>query len=470
MKLGTMVAVLLLAAGTVLEAPAQILTTITTLDGSAGEPAYMSMVQGADGNFYGTTVGGGVLNNWGTVFEVSAKGALTILHRFCSQPNCTDGGYPQGGLLLGGDDNFYGVTSRGGNTQCYPNDGGCGTIFRISSAGVLTTLYTFCSQAQCNEGAWPAGGLIEGVDGNLYGTTSIGGDLSCTVEAGGCGTIFRLTKAGALTTLHKFEGDDGFAPSSTLVQGVGGYIYGTTVITAFKMTPKGYLTTLHTFCSGNCTEGSLPNGLMQASDKNFYGTTQNNGQGGGGALYRLTSTGEVTTISALDPRDGQNPMVPLIQATDGNLYSSAWGGGIEGGGCGEVGCGTLFNATLSGSVGLLHEFDGSDGENPSGGLLQSTSGLLFGTTSSTIFSLDMGLGPFVAFRLPYGKVGQTGGILGQGFTGTTSVSLNGIPASFTVVSDTFIRATVPPGATTGYVTVVTPSGTLTSNVPFHVLK
>jgi hypothetical protein len=108
--------------------------------------------------------------------------------------------------------------------------------------------------------------------------------------------------------------------------------------------------------------------------------------------------------------------------------------------------------------------------------VQATNGSFFGTTyfgendnDGSILSLDVGLGPFVAFVQPYGKVGQTSGILGQGLTGTTSVELNGIPASFTIVSDTFIRATVPTGATTGYVTVTTPSGTLTSNVPFHVI-
>lgn len=118
----------------------------------------------------------------------------------------------------------------------------------------------------------------------------------------------------------------------------------------------------------------------------------------------------------------------------------------------------------------------------SGGLLQATTGTFYGTTAvggegqcagsgcGTVFSLDMGLGPFVTFVRAAGRVGQTSGILGQGFTGTTSVSLNGTPASFTVVSDTYIRATVPVGATTGYVTVTTPSGTLTSNVPFHVIK
>jgi uncharacterized repeat protein (TIGR03803 family) len=120
----------------------------------------------------------------------------------------------------------------------------------------------------------------------------------------------------------------------------------------------------------------------------------------------------------------------------------------------------------------------ADGFNPVGGLLQATNGNFYGTTElggnagdyGTVFSLDMGLGPFVAFVRGSGEVGQTGGILGQGFTGTTSVSLNGIPASFTVVSDTFIKATVPPGATTGFVTVVTPTGMLTSNVPFRVLQ
>jgi uncharacterized repeat protein (TIGR03803 family) len=130
----------------------------------------------------------------------------------------------------------------------------------------------------------------------------------------------------------------------------------------------------------------------------------------------------------------------------------------------------------------LHSFSNTDGGSPYGSLLQATNGIFYGTTSrggneicaplgcGTVFSLSTGFGPFVAFVRPYGKVGQIGGVLGQGFTGTTSVLLDGTAASFTVVSDTFIRATVPPGATTGYVTVTTPSGTLTSNVPFHVIR
>jgi uncharacterized repeat protein (TIGR03803 family) len=111
--------------------------------------------------------------------------------------------------------------------------------------------------------------------------------------------------------------------------------------------------------------------------------------------------------------------------------------------------------------------------------VQGTNGVFYGTTSTggglfaggagTIFSLDMGLGPFVTFVQSSGRVGQSGGILGQGFTGTSSVAFNGVQASFTVVSDTYIKASVPQGATTGYVTVTTPSGVLESNAPFHVI-
>ena len=136
----------------------------------------------------------------------------------------------------------------------------------------------------------------------------------------------------------------------------------------------------------------------------------------------------------------------------------------------------MFRVTTGGALTTLHTFDGKDGADPFSGLVQDTNGDLYGTTydggshdEGTVFSLDMGLGQFVSFVNGAGRVGQTGGILGQGFTGATSVSLNGTPASFRVVSDTFIEATVPAGATTGYVTVTTPGGTLSSNVPFRVL-
>jgi uncharacterized repeat protein (TIGR03803 family) len=177
----------------------------------------------------------------------------------------------------------------------------------------------------------------------------------------------------------------------------------------------------------------------------------------------------LTTLHAFELTDGFQPFAGLVQATDDNFYGTTAYGGANN-------FGTVFSITPGGTLSTLHSFDSSDGYETVAGLIQATNGNLYGASqfggandAGTIFSLDMGLGPFVTFVRAAGKVGQTGGILGQGFTGTTSVSLNGIPASFTVVSDTFIRATVPEGGSTGYVTVTTPSSTLTSNVPFHVI-
>jgi hypothetical protein len=189
----------------------------------------------------------------------------------------------------------------------------------------------------------------------------------------------------------------------------------------------------------------------------------------------MTREGTLTTFYNLGATNGGTlPWATLIQATDGKLYGSAEWPGTDG---------DVFTVSKNGEVTTLSGFSQTEGNIVFGPLVQATSGIFYGTTfggggnacsylygCGTVYSLDMGLGPFVAFVRSTGKVGQTGGILGQGFTGTTSVSFNGIPASFTVVSDTFLKATVPQGATTGYVTVTTPSGTLTSNVVFHVLN
>jgi len=184
---------------------------------------------------------------------------------------------------------------------------------------------------------------------------------------------------------------------------------------------------------------------------------------------RLTPENDLTTLHSFDQNDGSDPFGKLVQGTDGNYYGTTSQGSTN--------VGTIFQITQDGILTTLHDFEGTDGTDPRGGLVQATNGKFYGTTfqggdgnSGTIFSLDMGLGPFVTFVRAFGKVGQTGPILGQGFTGTTSVMLNGVPADFTVVSDTYIKATVPPGATTGYVTVTTPTGVLTSNVPFHVIR
>jgi uncharacterized repeat protein (TIGR03803 family) len=299
--------------------------------------------------------------------------------------------------------------------------------------GAVTVLYSFCAQPNCTDGYFPTAGLAQGTDGNFYGTTSQGGE-NC--PGNGCGTVFKITPTGTLKTLYLFADTDGAYPFAGLILGTDGNFYGTTSAggaygggTVFRITPAGALTTIYSFCiQSTCNDGEGPwyGDLLQATDGNFYGTTSAGGANGNGTIFSLTPSGTLTTLHSFAETEGSEPYYGLLQATNGTFYGTTeFGGDLD---CNHSsGCGTFFG-------------------------------------------LDVGLHPFVAFVRNSGKVGQTGGILGQGFTGTTSVSLNGLPAAFTVKSDTFITATVPPGATSGFVTVVTPSGTLTSNVPFRVLQ
>jgi|HubBroStandDraft_6_1064221.scaffolds.fasta_scaffold71993_2 uncharacterized repeat protein (TIGR03803 family) len=489
-KLGTWkiaCAVFVLCAGTAIGSEAQIFQTLVEFDGNDGAVPYGGVVQGVNGNFYGTTSGDGT-NYYGTIFEVTPAGHLIILYSFCSQPNCTDGASPASGLAQAGNGNFYGTTSiRGANDE--------GTVFEITAAGRLTTLYSFCSQTNCTDGATPSAGLVQASNGNFYGTTLVGGTNAA-------GTVFEISPAGKLTTLYSFCSKpscaDGERPQAGLVQAENGKLYGTTYTggvhgagTIFEVVPAGGLTTVYNFCSRpNCTDGAYPaSGVVQATNGKLYGTTTVGGvnclgSGGCGTIFEVAPTGKVTTrysfCSKPNCSDGQIPGSGLVQATDGNLYGTTANGGIN---ClPGVNCGTIFEINPSGKLTTLYNFcsqpNCSDGDQPWATLLQATNGAFYGTTlgsshtglgDGTVYSLSTGLGPFVTFVRPAGKVGQTGGVLGQGFTGTTSVSLNGTSASFTVKSDTLILATVPSGATTGYVTVTTPTGTLTSNVPFHVI-
>jgi len=450
------------------------------------DPEFETLLQGTDGRLYGTAWQGGDLTcnapfGCGTIFKLSTEG-LRTLHNFESN---LGGSFT--GLILATDGSFYGDTYHGGDLTCNPPYG-CGTIFKLTPSGTLTTLHQF----ELTDGVTLPMPLVEGIDGNLYGTTQNGG-------SGGNGTVFKIGLAGNFTVLHNFDatGADGLGPSS-LVQATDGAFYGLTGAggsgsdcflgcgTIFKITPGGAFTTLHDFSYAEGTRTS--GGLIQASDGNLYGTREEGGNNsncpendGCGTIVRFNIHGGVTTVYTFCSQpncvDGYLPGM-LVQGTDGNLYgATVYGGNDTACNTPPYSCGTIYEIGLGGTLTTLHTFQMKDGANPDGGLFQATNGSFYATTrqggrygDGTVFRLDMGLGPFVSFVLPAGKVGQTGPILGQGFTGTTSVSLNGIPASFTVVSNTFIRATVPAGATTGYVTVTTPSGTLTSNVPFHVIK
>jgi uncharacterized repeat protein (TIGR03803 family) len=417
------------AEGTIFRLASGSFKTLHDFNGTDGANPYGGMVQATDGRLYGTTEQAGAFGG-GTVFEITPKGALTTLYNFCAQTNCTDGDNPSGALIQVAS-SFYGTTGRGG-----ANNGG--TVFKISPVGTLTALYSFCAQTNCNDGQLPTG-LAQGLDGNFYGTTSAGGTGSRDTCPLGCGTTFEITPAGTLTTLHSFCSQtncaDGQSPQAGLVLAADGSFYGTTQSggtgdclggcgTVFRMTPHGALTTLYSFCSQSSCGANPFAGLIQATDGNFYGTTVYGGAQNVGTLFELTPDGEMTVLynfcSEENCPDGYYPSATPVQATDGNFYGTTYEGGHRGWG--------------------------------------------------TVFRLSTGLGPFVTFARAAGKVGRTGPILGQALSGTSNVSFDGTAASFTVVSDTLIKVTVPVGATTGYVTVTTPSGTLTSNVPFHVIK
>jgi uncharacterized repeat protein (TIGR03803 family) len=294
--------------------------------------------------------------------------------------------------------------------------------------------------------------------------------------------------AQTFTTLHSFNGTDGNYLRARLVQAANGRLYGTTTGggacpipggcgTVFKITPSGALTTLYSFCPEgdyHCTDGLFPEtGLVQAANGAFYGTTHNGGNYGGGTVFKITPGGTLTIQYRFHGEDGYKPTAGLVQATDGNFYGTTFEGGA--GACYD-GCGTVFKITPSGTLTTLHNFDRTDGANPVAGLVQDTDGNFYGTTESggangnygTVFSLSVGLSPFVETLPASGKVGAAVNILGTNLIGATSVTFNGTAATFTVVSSSEITTTVPSGATTGTVQVVTPGGTLSSNIPFTV--
>jgi uncharacterized repeat protein (TIGR03803 family) len=465
-------AILMMLAATV--APAQQgLTVLVNFDLTNGDNPYAGLAQGLDGNFYGTAYSG-ALNLGGAVFKVTPTGTLSTLYSFCAQTACSDGSGPLAGLVLARDGSFYGTTFGGG---AYGN----GTVFKITSSGALTTLHSFCAQTNCTDGSGPYGGLVQGIDGNFYGTTAVGGTNIFD------GTVFKVTPAGALTTLHSFSGGDGSEPNVGLAPAADGSLYGTTYYggsqnagTVFRISSMGTLTTLHNFCSrANCADGQLPDSvLIQATDGNFYGTTQSGGSNGYGTVFRITPSGTLKTLHSFDGLDdGGDPSAGLLQATDGDLYGTTAQGGVKG-------YGTIFKIGLTGSLTTLDNFDGGNGYYSTAALTQSTSGTFYGTTSlggnaggcsngghgcGTIFSLDVGLGPFVETLPAAGKAGNAVKIVGTDLTGASSVTFNGVPATFKVLSPSAISAAVPTGTATGPVQVVTPSGTLTSNVNFRVL-
>ena len=309
-------------------------------------PAWL--MQAADGKFYGTTSGGGK-NGGGTIFSITPGGKFTLLYTFCSKANCTDGTEPQSSLVQTSDGTFYGTTIGGGANNN-------GTVFKFTATGGLTTLYNFCSKTGCTDGSFPFIGLTLAKDGNFYGTTAEGGNHnSTTCPLDGCGSVFRITPSGRLTTLYRFCAtstcNDGAVPQALLAQGKDGNLYGTTDNggtehsgTIYKITLKGKLTTMHNFCeSGICNDGAIPYaGVIQGANGDFYGTAYLGGTGGWGTAYQITHAGTLTVLHNFDGKaDGSYLAASLLQASNGSLFGGTEGGGNDA--CdAPTGCGVIF--------------------------------------------------------------------------------------------------------------------------------
>jgi uncharacterized repeat protein (TIGR03803 family) len=466
-------------------------TPVHRFSGTDGANPYAALVQATNGYLYGTTLSGGS-PGLGTIFKITPSGAFTSVYNFCAA-GCAggDGINPTSAGLLQDTNGYLYGTSGGGD--------GDGTVFKINPSGSPIDFYSFCDLVSCPDSPGDAyGTLVQATNGYLYETSFYGG-------TNGSGTVFKITPNGAITTLYAFctlSGcADGENPNGGLVQAINGDLYGTTLYggidnssctggtcgTIFKITPGGTLTTLYSFCSEpDCTDGSNPEAaLIQATNGDLYGTTAHGGANcspsGCGTVFKITPGGAFTTLYSFCSQagcpDGNTPFAPLIEAANGNLYGTTNSGGSA------IGGGTIFKITPAGTLTTIYRFCAESGcpggGNPFDGLVQATNGVFYGTTRDggtgsctggcgTVFSLSTGQAPFVETRPAIGNVGAAVTILGYQLTGATSVTFNGTPATFTVDSSTEISTTVPTGATTGSVQVVTPSGTLSSNVPFYI--
>jgi uncharacterized repeat protein (TIGR03803 family) len=462
----------LLWAATAVALPAQTFTVLHSFNGADGNNSQAPLVQATNGDLYGSTVYAGA-NGLGTIFKMTTSGTVALLHSF----DGTDGTSPWNALVQGTDGDLYGTTYYGGfSARCI---GGCGTVFKITPGGALTTLNSFGGI----DGGYPQAGLVQGTNGDFYGTTLEYASGDCGYN---CGTVFNINASGKLTTLHSFTGGlDGGNSYPAMIQATDGNFYGLTYDggayfggTIFKMTPSGTLTTLYAFCpaGGLCPDGSYPvGGLVQGNDGNLYGVTAHGGIDYG-TVFKITLSGALTTLHTFEFTDGSGPWSRMVEGTDGNFYGLTTYGGASTICYG--GCGTIFSITPSGTLTTLYNFcpvSGCPDGEYSSGLFQDTNGTFYGTTGEggasnegVIYSLSMGLGPFVKTQTTSGAVGAAVVILGTNLTGATGVTFNGTPATFTVVSSSEITTTVPAGAKTGKVKVTLPHGTLISNANFRV--
>jgi uncharacterized repeat protein (TIGR03803 family) len=335
-------------------------------------------------SLFGTTSAGGKTTGectigCGTLFAVKAGGVERIVYRF---KGGTDGAAPLGGVIVV-NGAFFGTTSGGGSKRC---SGGCGTVFKVGAGGKEEVIYRFKGGA---DGARPVAGLKE-LDGALYGTTEFGGaDKHACFE--GCGTIFRLSPDGkSESVIYRFGGGaDGAEPAAELVA-VGDALYGTTRYggahtnlcaagcgTVFRVSKAGAKRVLHRFAyKPNSDEGAFPDAGLIAFDGSLYGTTVGGGTEGSGTVFRTSASGTERTIYSFGccgaTMDGRVPDAALI-AVNGRLFGTTSSGGTGG-------YGTIFSVTTTGTESVLYRFAGKpSGAHPQAALTD-VSGALYGTT------------------------------------------------------------------------------------------
>ena len=427
-------------------------------DGSAPSG---SLVQASDGNFYGTTLFGTLeKTGGGAIFRITPAGQASLLHEFVpdGNGNFSDGSGTVGGLVEGIDGFLYGITAAGGAHNA-------GTVFKINKSGSFQLLHSFCSFPLCGDGSNPTP-LVLGNDGNLYGGTQAGGAFNN-------GTIFRITTAGAFTTLHPLNNTtDGGPPSQALIQasdgnfyGVGGFGPSGGLGNLFRVTPKGQFADVHDLNSPPDADANAR--LIQASNGLLYGTTFY------GEVFSLSTTGsfQIVVPGTFDTITGG-----MTQASDGNLWGTHADLAIRTGD-------DLFTDATTGFE-LSHVFfDCQLGEDPQG-VIQGADGKLYGVallcgvdshgqaTNGTVFAVEAGLKPpqavVAAFAPASGAAGTEVLIRGDHFVGTTVAAFNGVKAAFKVLNTKFISVTVPGGAGTGLITVTNAGGTTASRQSFHV--
>ena len=350
------------------------------------------LIQATDGNFYGTTSGGGQ-HDVGTIFRLTPAGVETVLYSFVGGTG--DGEYPEG-LIQGQDGNFYGTTNDGGVNACTrtasngstTSGTGCGVIFKVTPAGAETIVYFFKGGA---DGGEPNPGLVQASDGTLYGTSLTGGLQGTTACGVGCGNVFRVTTAGAESAVYNFTGTggDGSIPTSVIV-GTNGNLYGTTYVggqskygTIFELTVGGAESQLYSF--QGAADGAYPStALTEGTDGALYGTEPYGGSGRG-TVFEVGASGGITTLYSFNgsPNDGAVPG-PLTSGTGGHFYGITDGGGVTT--C-SSGCGTVFEFTAGVGESTLFQFPAVTSGSSVGSpipyaLIQGTDGNLYGTTAA----------------------------------------------------------------------------------------